>query len=257
MKLTLLRFQAYILLAATIVFFGFGCSNSKEAKEEKAANEADTSSSQLLRVNGEIFSIPSPIQTAFLIKESGANFNKDMLNPSKNQPNYTTNFKKALNLGVYGADLGYVSLYDQTQEAIKYMQSVKKLADDVGVTGAFDNSLVTRFQNNIGVQDSLLVLVSSAFRASDAYLKNNQRNDISSLILVGGWVESINFAINADKQKASDAIKRRIVEQKSALQSIIKLLGTIGSKPEYTDLIEKLKDLAASFEKLAPYKFAQ
>lgn len=182
-----IKVNTLILPALFISFLVWGCDGEEKPKTEQVVEtKVDHSNSTLLTVNGEIFSIPSPIQTAFLIKQVGSNYNKEMLNSAKKSSDYSTKFKKALNLGIYGADLGYVTIYDQTQDALSYLQSVRKLADDLGISGAFDNSLAERFEKNMGIQDSILVLVSDAYRASDNYLKNNEKNDMGVLILAGG-----------------------------------------------------------------------
>ena len=81
-----------------------------------------------------------------------------------------------MNLGVFGADLGYVAIYDQTQDAIAYMNATRKLADELGVSAAFDASLMKRFEANLGKKDSLILLVSDGMRASDSYLQNNKNS---------------------------------------------------------------------------------
>ncbi len=207
----------------------------------------DTAKTSLLTINGEIISIPSPIQTALLINKIGANYSKEMLNPANKTANYSTSFQKALNLGVYGADLGYVTIYDQTQESIAYLNATKKMADDLHVAGAFSESTMSRFQNNMGNKDSLLSLVSVAYRESDSYLKNNEQNNISGLILTGGWIETMYFVTNVVKQKDNDEIKRRIGEQKSTVTSIIKLLTPYAGDAAYADLIAKIKELETAF----------
>ena len=210
--------------------------------------EVDTAQTAILNVNGEIFSIPSPIQTAFLIKNSGANYSKEILNAPNKSTQYTSNFAKALNLGIYGADLGYVTMYDQTQDAIGYLNAAKKLASELNITDAFDANTLDRFQKNLGNKDSMLVLTSVAYRASDMYLKNNDRNDISGLVLAGGWIESLYFATSVYKFKQDEFVKRRIAEQKSSLQSLIKLLTQYYSQPEYTEFVDGLNDLATIFD---------
>ena len=88
------------------------------------------------------YSLPSPLETAMLIKRSGASFNEELLNPLENIDKYTTNKKMALNLGVYSADLSYTSLFDQTQSSIKYMANAKRLADGLGILDAIDESTI-------------------------------------------------------------------------------------------------------------------
>lgn len=247
MRLNLLKLKAPLLALTVAYLFSFGCGNGDDPKKPDP-KDPDSAHTSILNINGELFSIPSPIQTALMIKASGSNYNKEMLNATTKATSYSTNFQKALNLGIYGADLGYVTIYDQTQDAVSYLNAVRKLADDLGISGAFSPALLERFQKNLGIQDSLLGLVSAAYRASDAYLKNNERNDVSGLVLAGGWIESLNFATSVYAAKPAEDVKRRIAEQKSSLNSLIRLLTPYYSQPEYTELIDNLKDLNTVFE---------
>jgi hypothetical protein len=182
-----------------------------------------------------------------LIQKSGVTYNKEILNLSNKVNTYSNEYVRALNLGIYGADLGYVSMYNQTQDAIGYLAAVKQLADKLGVSAAFDVNTMKRIETNIANKDSMLMLVGIAYRASDAYLKSNQRTEISSLILTGGWIESMHFSLTAYKQKKSDEIKYRIAEQKQALNSIIKLLAS-HNMPDASKLSTQLAELLKIYE---------
>ena len=247
-----LQTKNLILPALLISLLLPGCGGDEKPKTEEETEiktEADASNSTLLTVNGELFSIPSPIQTAILIKQIGSNYNKEMLNQAKNISFYSTRFQKALNLGVYGANLGYVTIYDQTQDAMSYLQAVRKLADELGVTGAFDNTLIDRFEKNMGNKDSILVLVSNAYRASDSYLKNNDKDDVAVLILAGGWIESTYFATEVAKQTKNKEVINRIGEQKNSLENLIKLLSPFyKEKGEFTSLIDNLIELVREYD---------
>ena len=61
-------------------------------------------------------------------------------------------------------------------------------------------------------------------------------------------LESLYFATNVYKTKSSEDVKRRIAEQKSSLQSLIKLLTQYYSQPEYTEFIDNLNDLSTVFD---------
>lgn len=247
MRLKFITLKGSLVLLSVTALLTTGCGGDETANTDELP-PVDSTQTTILNVNGEIFSIPSPIQTAFLIKNSGATYSKEVLNPANKSSQYSTNFSKALNLGIYGADLGYVTIYDQTQDAIGYLNAAKKLADELGVSGAFDAQTIDRFQKNLGNKDSMLVLVGVAYRSSDSYLKNNDRNDVSGLVLAGGWLESLYFATNVYKTKPNEDVKRRIAEQKSSLQSLIKLLTQYYSQPEYTEFIDNLNDLSTVFD---------
>lgn len=241
--------KPFVFLSACALISIAGCGGS-ETKDPDTLPPDSTTTTQtnIINVDGEIFSIPSPIQTAFLIKNSGAPYSKEVLNASNKSSQYSTNFAKALNLGIYGADLAYVTMYDKTNDAIGYLNSAKRLADELGISGAFEASTIDRFSKNIGDKDSMLVLVGVAYRSSDAYLKNNDRKDVSGLVLAGGWLESLYFATNLYNNKQNEDIKRRIGEQKSSLLSLINLLTQFKGQNEYVEFIDGLTALAKEYE---------
>jgi hypothetical protein len=244
---------AFALLSAGI-FSSCGDPKKEEIKDDVTDN-TDTVKTSVLNVGGQLFSVPSPIQTALLIQKSGINYDKAVLAASNKVNTLTTDFSRSLSLGIYGADLGYVSLYNQSQDALGYLAAVKQLADKLGVSAAFDAPTMLRIKNNITNKDSMMVLVGIAYRQSDNYLKNNQRTDISGLILTGGWLESMHFSISAYKSKPTNDIKWRIAEQKLAINSLIKILAGNSSK-EVTDLAAQLSDLAKIYEGISfTYKF--
>ncbi len=239
-------------VVVTVLLLSSCKNNNQNAEKALQANipKVDSNNATLLRINNQIFSIPSPIQTALLVKKSGYAYNKQILNPADNYSKYDTKYKKALNLGIYGADLGYISLYDQTQDALMYLASIEKLATDIGIADMFNAGLVKRFQQNMGKQDSLLSMVSQAFARSDAYFKDNKQNDISSLVLVGGWIESLYFAVqaNTNPQANPKDIQRRIAEQKISLVNLVKMLQPYKDRPECAKLIKDLSDLSTIFD---------
>lgn len=249
---SIFNFRNQIIAFAVIALISYGCGGESTTNEgnDTQEQEADPKQSQLMEIDGKVFSIPSPIQTAELIKNSGTNYNKAILNIPSNVTKYSTNFKKAINLGVYGADLGYVTLYEQTQDAISFLTAIKSIGDDLGVSSAFDMELVQRFEKNIGNQDSILTLVSDAYKSSDRYLKNTQQNDIGGLILAGGWIESLYFATNAVKMTNNKEIIKRIGEQKTTVNNLIKLLTPYYSKSEFASFVDSLIELDELFSKI-------
>ena len=228
-----------------------GCvSDVKKAEDNGEAKTAkvDSSGAQLLTIGGSMFSIPSPIQTAMLIEKSGADYSKGFLNDAKKVSTYATNYQKALNLGVYGADVGYVTIYDQSQDALKYLGVINKLTDELGITGAFDESTMKRFETNFGKRDSMLNLVAVAYRNSDAFLKDNDRMNVGALILAGGWIETLYFSTQIAVKDGNQDVINRIGEQKYTLNNIVKMLTPYYNQPEYDVLVDDLIELAYDFD---------
>ena len=252
-KFVFTSYTLYLIPLCLFVFSACGGGKGDENVTKKIDKMID-SSNVAIGVSGKVFIIPSPIQTAMLIKKSGAPYSKAIMNGTDKVNSYSTKFLKCLNLGIYGADLGYTSLYDQTQDALAYFKVTNTIANDLGLSSAFDKNLIERFQKNIGNKDSILILVSAAYRASNDFLKNNQRNEEAALIIAGGWIETLNFAINVMKTKGNDDVKRRIAEQKNTLNNLIALLSAYQGNEEYSELLKKLNDLKAEYDKVQ-YKY--
>ena len=102
----------------------------------------------LIKINDRLFSVPSPFQVALLVKDNNVPYDKNVLNPIINQANYSTNFKQALNLGIYGADLSYLNIYEQLPDAASYFAVVKILSKELGISSTFDESIMKRIENN-------------------------------------------------------------------------------------------------------------
>lgn len=243
-------FPIKILLLFAVILSFTGCGGGENKETEKANAKLDSARATLFQVDDELFSIPSPVQTAALIKKVGANYDKEMLNSAQKAATYSTRVQRALNLGVYGADLAYITMYDQTQEAISHLNASRRIADELGVSSAFDETLLQRFQANLGKKDSLLVLVADAYRASDNYLKNNERDDVGSLILAGGWIEALYFATKVAQNTNNPEVNRRIGEQKNTLENLIKLLQKYNNNEEFADIVEELIKLYTLFDEV-------
>lgn len=232
-----------------------GCDRDPKPNPDVTTPTNDTAN-QVVSVGGSLFSIPSPVQTSMLIKETGAKYNVGMLNSAKNSEKYTTKYKKALNVGVYGADVGYVTIYDNSQDALGYLKSIRKLSDELGILGAFDEKTITRFQDNLGKRDSMLSMVGDAYRASDAFLKDNDKKDLGVLILAGGWIETLYFTTTIAQNSNNPRVMERLGEQKYTLDNLIKALNPYRSQEEVKTLLDQLYELAYDFDAVAvEYKY--
>lgn len=237
------------IITIAIVFFSCSGETKDDQIENKISNSIDSNASTLFKFDNTLFSMPSPYEIAFLVKKSNLEYNKGLLNPYNKSYNYITNFDKALNLGIYGSDLGYLTLYEQSSDAIQYFSVIKILSQELNIENAFDKKTVSRIESNIGNKDSLMYIVSTSYRKADQYLKDNNRNDIGVLILAGGWIESTYMLTQLAKQANKPEILIRIAEQKHPLDNLIKLLSPYyNTSKEYAELTDQLIDLAYDFD---------
>lgn len=225
-------------------------SETSADQQEQRRKEKSDGQSSILKVGDKLFNLPSPLETAILLEEVGGHFNEGVLNTNLDPTVYTTKEAQAMNLGIYGADLGYCLIYQQSQKAFKLLANCKKLGTELGISPALYADLMKRFEGNMENQDSLLIFVSELNRLSDQYLKENENEDISAMILYGGWVESLYFVSQLTKSLESEALRARVGEQKNTLQNLIGLIEQENQDGKFDEIVSDLRDLESSFNKV-------
>ena len=102
--------------------------------------------------------ITSPVEIANLLLMMDVPFSADFLASSLEANEKSTLFDKALSLGILGADLGYLNIYEMTGTSINILSSISKLASDLNVSQFFDFETIKRLSLNRNNLDSLLFL---------------------------------------------------------------------------------------------------
>jgi len=235
----------YSFILTALVFV---CCSSENKKSDKVQVDIDSLEQDSLALKGikaakqVFYSLPSPLETAMILKRAGAVYNEEILNSADNTSRYNTNRSMALNLGIYSTDLSYASLFDQTQAAIRYMTASKKMAEGLGILNAIDNTIIERLEANVNNRDVILDIISETLLNTNSNLEENDRVAIGSIILVGGWVEGLYIAITlADNSKTNNSeLINRIIDQKLSLSTVINLLN---QNKENADIKSVLKDI--------------
>jgi hypothetical protein len=191
------------------------------------------------------------LEISVLLKESGTKYNLALLNTTDNLPKYNSNYKKALNLGIYGTDLGYTNIYEQNQDGIKYLSSIKNLADGLNIGQFFDVETIGRLATNSKNLDSLLLITTQNFNSINHYLQTQSRANLSVLLLTGGWVEAMQITCQvASKDPNNKELMEKIGEQKITLEQIVLLLSFYKDDENMASLLTDMEQLKSAFDKI-------
>ena len=214
------------------------------SKTEKQVEKAE-SARQIFRY------IPSPVESAALLQQTGAEYDAELLNAIENVSTYETILGKSLNLGIYSTDLSFASMYEQTHEIMVYSACSKKLADALGVTEAFSEGTIERIETNLEEKDSILTIITDAYWLTEKHLKENKRSSLSVLIMTGGWIEGLYLAtMLAQADPDNENLVQRIGEQKYSLEHLLQLLEQYKPDHKIKTVREDLEPLKAAFQKL-------
>jgi hypothetical protein len=204
------------------------------------------------------YSLPSPLETAMLIKSAGASYNESVLNRLSNVSNYSTSKSKALNLGIYTTDLSFACLFDQAQTSLKYMDVTRQLAMEMSISDAIDEETMKRLEQNLNNRDIVMDIISETFLNSSSYLKENDQQDLAAIVLVGGWVEGLYIGTQmvGSKPEKGNQLVDRIAEQKLSFSIVERMLqdnmkNQLGEENhDIIELINELHGLKTAFEKI-------
>ena len=254
-------------LASVIFLLGLSLVNNS-CKSGKAKQDKETGLESFLteedifddidKAKKIFYSLPSPLETAMLLKSAGISYNEQVLNDLGSVDKYSTNKSKAINLGIYTTDLSFASLFDQPQTSLKYMDATKKLANEMGISDAVDEETMNRLKQNLNNRDIVMDVISETFLNTSAYLKENDQQAVAAMVLVGGWVEGLYIGTRmiGNNPVEGNKLVDRIAEQKLSFSIVERMLQDNRKNQkgeENRDIIEMINELHAlkmAFDKI-------
>ncbi len=236
-----------------------GCGNKPAG--ETADNMADTSAvKEPAKKPGEVqkySQVPSPGEMFSFIKQLGNKAKDDVtqLNSPENLKKYNDNKSKALNFGIYSADLLFCSTFNHGAEALKYFVNIKKLGDDIGISTAINEQTATRISNNISNPDSLANISNDLYFTTFDHLESNDRGNTLAMVMAGGWVESIYMVTSMEPVYKKDSpVITRVAEQKYTLENLMDFMKKYEKDPDVASVLKQLDNLKAEFDKIEDAK---
>lgn len=169
----------------------------------------------------------------------------------ENVDKYFTEKSKALNLGVYGANLSYASTYQMKQETMSYLKVSKKLIDDLQISTAFNKDFAEKVEDNIDDNDALIQIITDSFYDTYDYLINEGKDNLSLLVIAGSWIEGLYITSEmAIISKHNNDILKIIANQKEPLNKLMELMEPVSEDPAIAEVMEMLKPLKAIYDKV-------
>lgn len=240
--------KAFLLLI--IMFISFSCRNSKSKTSEFVFPQSDSVPvSEAEKLSPEAIAdisknISSPVEIANLLQTLQVPFFQDYIAATIDANRQSTSFDKALKLGILGADLGYLNMYEKTGSSLDVLSSIRKIAEDIKVGQFFDFESIKRLSKNKSNLDSLLFISIDSYNKIDTYLRSNDRGQLSALMIIGVWIEGQYLATQVVKQYPDKMLTDRIGEQKIILNDLLLLISPYCNRDsEFIGLCKDMQDI--------------
>lgn len=258
------KFLAIPLITLSLILVS--CGGTSEDEKNVGSNDgldstltADTVSVASNDGNEVSYNLPSALQIAYVFKKSGAGFVPSLLNDKANSNKYnTSNYKRAVNFGIYSADLAYCLFNKKYQESKEYLKACKDMGTFLGLNSAFESdNMAQRFDKNIANEDSVIKIVSSVQLKTDVMFEQNKQKHITVIAFTGAWTESMYIALEVYAKDKNKKVLASLLEQLLLSETIIKALKSHeASEKEMGTLISSVEKINSEFNAIASVKTA-
>jgi len=230
----------------------FSCkSGNRQSTQDEAISDSLNKTLLATEIREVIYPLPTPFEMTKMLNDIGATYSPKNMNPASRVERYNTETSKAINLGVYGADLSYASTYQQQQDIQVYLNAIKTLADQLGITYDYTQLLSEEYKEKFNNKDSLTSIVTNTIYNTYQYLDQKSNPDLAATMITGMWVELMYIATNISSDSYNfTGLVNIISKQKTSYEKVMELLATRNSNSDIKSLESKLQVLKPVFDKV-------
>ena len=246
-----------ILIVLLFLIFFSSCLNRNQPDvsvfKEGEKSQSFNNDRSIINESGNSFfyGLYSPDEISNIFKNADITYFPEFLVPAHNASKFSGSSKIALNLGIYGADFSITKLFNDTEDALSYMEAISLLSKKLGIPEDLFFSSYSEIEKHAENIDSLSLIVNQSFEKITDYLIENDRENSISLILLGGWTESLYLAMKfMDNDKPNKKIVEKIVQQKYSLNFLMSILKNSYQDPAVTYYYQQYRVLQHYFGKM-------
>ena len=239
-----------ILFFISLMFFS--CSlenddNNQDRVEEKLVLDQNE------KMEAVYYSIPSPMETTIILKRNYPKFSANLLFPDINIHEIHDNQIRALILGIISTDLNYAMLSERKLETNRLINKVIEIAQILHLDGVVNSSIKDRIEKNLNNKDSMQIIIGNTFWEIENKLKEDHKEELSALIVAGGWIEGLYLATNmANMDSSNKPLQNIIADQKIVHENLIELISDFTFEDLIQEnLIAELINMKAIFQKIS------
>ena len=211
-----------LFITVLLVFFCFSSCQNKGGVRDQVDSDTLSGFDPVDEVKEVYYRFPSPDEMLSIIDHEQFYFNDEILLPVGKANNYLDSKSQALNLGIYIADLAYITLFERQKEALTYFQVVYGLSEKLRISSAFDPKMLKRVEKNLGNIDSLKILADESLTDITQYLEREEKGRVLAVISIGGFVETLYLAFQVVEDYSEDnMVVQRISDQKLVLENLM------------------------------------
>jgi len=227
------------------------CNSCKDKTSPKKLKNAEKEQVKEIRgqIETNVYPLPTSADVIKMLSEFEVGYSIGTTNPVENTKKYFSSTKRSINIGVFGADLSYATLYNQQQEVINFLDAIRSLANELSMSKIYDEDLYTKIKQNYDNRDELVKILTDAFNSTYAYLNDNDQQTLALLVVGGAWVEGMYLTTQvSDAAYQVAGISRVLLEQKKSFETYLEITKPYLSDPKIGDFVKLLDPVNKVYE---------
>ena len=238
---------AFLLIPVLLIGLSVtGCRQDSERKKNKEQIKQELQQVDTIEKNIEknIYPLPTSASVIKMLTDLDVGYQFGLTNPKENATKYISSSSRSINMGVFGADLSYCTLYNINQEVIDYLYSIRTLANELNMSKIYDETLYDKIKANVDNKDELVRILTEAFDKTYGYLAENEQQNLALLVVGGAWVEGMYLTCNVSEAAYQVAgISKNLIEQKKSFDMYLEITKPYETDPGIADFLKKLEPI--------------
>lgn len=240
------------IIAVSLVFLASvsftSCKNRSTQKDQK---EIDIVQSGKVsdEIEKTVYPLPTSAEVIQMLTELEVGYIIGITNPPDDASNYVTSKSQAINLGIYGADLSYATLYNMNQDVINYLDAIRMLATELKMSRIYSKSLYDDIKNSFDNRDRLVEILTEAFNETYAYLSSNDQQSLALLVVAGAWVEGMYITTHISESVYHvTGIVEVLLEQKRSFELFLEVAEPFAEDPVVKEMLDLLNPIREVYQ---------
>jgi len=242
-----------IFLLAILLISASGLNSCRNRTEKTEQKKIEREEIEVLNreIEETVYPLPTSAEVIKMLTELEIGYIIGISNPTENVSKYLTSKTKALNVGVYGADLSYATLYNMNQDVINYLDAIRSLSNDLNMGGIYNEKIYDQIKNSFDDKDKLVSILTTTFNGTYNYLSDNDQQAAALMVVAGAWVEGMYITTHISESVYHvEGIVRVLLEQKKSFELYYEIAKPYADDPMVNEILEVFEPMRLIYEKL-------
>jgi len=238
-------------LILPLLIISFTCLSSCKDRASKQQKTAEKEEKKALegQIETHVYPLPTSAEVIKKLTELEVGYIIGLTNPVENSKKYFDSQSRAKNLGAYGADLSYVTLYNQAQYVYNYLDVIKSLSNELNISKIYDENIYTQIKQNVDNKDELVKILTKEFNDTYSFLYDNDQQPLALLVVGGAWVEGMYLTTHVSEAAYQNPeFSRVLLDQKKSFDTYLDITKPYLNDASVRDFVKLLDPVEKVYE---------